>query len=234
MSVIVLVAFLTTIAVTVRGQTPQFKGHAIGESAEQFFSTATVAESRQPTLQYCTSLLSNPQAMKKHLGLAMPSEMDGCREVMASLQGKDAEVGNRYASALGVGTTRFHSGKLIYMQFDIEAPYSDVVADMTSKLKSSPEQTYVTYQNGFGASFQRRKAAWASGNLIAGIEESPCFVQSGSGDRNYYGRERGGRGLATPRGYEAKHLGFRTDAAPESHCHHTRSIASAGNTKSQL
>lgn len=157
----------------------QFKGHAIGETAQQFFSTATVAESHQPTVEYCTTLLNNPKAMKKHLGLAMPVETQGCQEVMAALQGRDAEVGNRFAFALGPGTTRFHAGKLIYMKFIMDSPYIDVVADMTKKLNSSPEQTYVTYQNGFGATLQRRKAAWVSGNLMAGVEESPSVPYKG-------------------------------------------------------
>ena len=76
--------------------------------------------------------------MKKHLGLAMPVETKGCQEVMAALQGMDAEVGNHFAFALGVGRTRFHAGKLVYMQFIMGSPYLDVVADMTKKLNSSP------------------------------------------------------------------------------------------------
>jgi len=157
----------------------QFKGHAIGETAQQFFSTATVAESRQLTVEYCTTLLNNPKAMKKHLGLAMPVETQGCQEVMAALQGMDTEVGNRFADALGPGNTRFHAGKLVYMKFIMDSPYIDVVADMTKKLKSSPEQSYVTYQNGFGATFQRRKAMWVSGNLMATVEESPSVPFKG-------------------------------------------------------
>jgi hypothetical protein len=160
-------------------QNIQFKGHAIGETAQQFFATATVAESHQPTVEYCTTLLNNPKAMKKHLGLAMPVETQSCQAVMASLQSMDAEVGNRFASALGPGTTRFHAGKLVYMQFIMDSPYIDVVADMSKKLNSRPVETYVTYQNGFGATFQRRKAVWVSGNLMAGVEESPSVPYKG-------------------------------------------------------
>jgi len=71
-----------------------FKGHTIGETAEQFFSTATLMESHhQPTVAYCTEVLSKP---KKHVGI----EVQGCQNVMDALQGKDAVVGNRYASLL--------------------------------------------------------------------------------------------------------------------------------------
>jgi hypothetical protein len=174
-----VLALIFLYSIVLSAQAVQFKGHAIGETAEQFFSTATITETHQPTVEYCSTLLSNPKAMKRHLGLAMSVEMEGCQKVMASLQGMDAEVGNRYASALGAGTTRFYAGKLIYMQFIMDSPYTDVVADMTKKLNSSPQQTYVTYQNGFGASFQRRKAAWVSGNLIAGVEESPSVPYKG-------------------------------------------------------
>jgi hypothetical protein len=157
---------------TLFAQTIQFKGHAIGETAQQFFSIATIMESHQPTIEYCATLLNNQKTMKKHLGFFMAAETQDCQEVMASLQGMDAEVGNRFASALGPGTTRFHAGKLVYMKFIMDSPYIDVVADMTQKLNSSPEQIYVPYQNGFGATFQRRKAVWGLGNLMAIVEES--------------------------------------------------------------
>ena len=61
------------------------------------------------------------------------------------------------------------------MQFTMnttDTPYADVVADMTKKLGSSPKESVVPYQNGFGATFQCRKATWQSGTLVASVEES--------------------------------------------------------------
>ena len=150
-----------------------FKGHALGENVRQFFASATVSDSGRPTLDYCADLLNNPKAMKKRLGQSLPAEIKGCQQVMAAVQGMDVEVSNRYAAVLGPGSTRFHAGKLVYLQLVLESPYPDVVEDMDRKLNASPEQSSQTYQNGYGAVVQRRKARWIGGDLSAVVEEAP-------------------------------------------------------------
>lgn len=150
-----------------------FKGHVLGENVRQFFARATVKDFNRPTLDYCADLLNNPKAMKKRLGQSLPAEMKGCQQVMAAVEGMDVEVSNRYAVALGPGSTRFHAGKLVFLQLVLESPYPDVVEDMGRKLNASPEQSSQTYQNGYGALVQRRKARWTGGELAAVVEEAP-------------------------------------------------------------
>jgi hypothetical protein len=149
-----------------------FKGHVLGENVHLFFASATVSDSGRPTLDYCADLLNNPKAMKKRLGQSLPAEMKGCQQVMAAVQGMDVEVNNRYVAMLGPGSSRFHAGKLVYIQLVLESPYPDVVEDMSRKLNASPEQSSQTYQNGYGALVQRRKARWSGGDLSAMVEEA--------------------------------------------------------------
>lgn len=170
---VVTLVFLCAITATAQtAPAVRFKGHAIGEGAEEFFSTARMAESKGLAKDYCTKLLAKRRA---------PGfEIEGCRNVMSALQGKDATVGNRYAAGLGPGEVAFHSGKLVLLQFevfDVHIGYTDVVADMTKKLGAPSEQGFVTYQNGFGATFQRGKAEWKSGSIAAVVEEEEAQTE---------------------------------------------------------
>jgi hypothetical protein len=98
----VLVATLLLCVVGLFGQT--FKGHTLGETAEQFFSTAT-----KPA-EYC-----------------MTHENKGvCKEVVAAIHGNDVQINYEYSKAdkrnwgTETGKAGFHDGKLYYMQFHLD------------------------------------------------------------------------------------------------------------------
>lgn len=164
----------------------RFKGHIIGETAEEFYSTAKMAESKGMAKDYCKALLADPKVMQSYAeakrnildteALIASADVAGCQQVIVALQGKDATVGNRYAADLGPGGVGFHSGKLVSIRFEVHAAYADVVADMVKKLGAVSQQGFVTYQNGFGATYQYGKANWKSGDLAATVEEHEHFV----------------------------------------------------------
>ena len=119
----------------------RFNGHALGETALTFFSTATMSDSKTLTKEHCKTVLNDPDAVKEYEAAKTSadkkaflfSDIGGCQQVMAALRGERAPVGSRYASELGKGAVTFAAGKLVSFKLTIESPYSVVVADMTRR-----------------------------------------------------------------------------------------------------
>ena len=59
-----LVVYVTAGAIAMLGQNAQFKGHRIGESAEQFYSIA-MTENKGLAKDWCRTLLSDPGEARK-------------------------------------------------------------------------------------------------------------------------------------------------------------------------
>ncbi len=152
----------------------QFKGHMLGETAETFFLTATMSESKRGTKEYCGWLLNDPEAMKRYeasrTGINkkdfLLSDVGGCRDVMAALRGEHAPVGARFASELGKGRVSFAAGKLVGFNLDSESPYADSVASMTKKL-GAPGHKYT------GSEVVREGTRWDVGGVTALVFKIP-------------------------------------------------------------
>jgi hypothetical protein len=151
---------------------PTFKEHRVGESAQEFFAIAKMAEkSGMLSTDYCRSYLEDPKVKKalekaKRKGWADQSlliatmDVEGCDKIRAALAGQDTEVELRFASEFGTGTAQFVAGHLGSVNFVVKAPFNDVVDDMTSKLNSAPQLSLETLQNEVGAIVRQRRALW--------------------------------------------------------------------------
>lgn len=165
-----------------------FKGHKIGETAQQFFSIATMAEHNTPTTQYCKDYLANPKVLKAydrakaHPGdaraLLQSKDVDGCRDVKAALDGKDVKVDARYANELGSGWANFHNSRLEILSFSVKAgnPFEDVVADISRELSGAePSKSMITRQSKVGGLLQERRANWNVNHLQVQADEMKDF-----------------------------------------------------------
>lgn len=173
-----------------------FKGHRIGETAQQFYSIAKVAEGNQPlALDYCRAFLSNATVIqaeeKAKKDAAFAEKLDSttddgaCHRVLAALDGKDVRIGNRFAYEFGEegGFVVFHSGRLVVVEFGSKSSYDDVVADMTKKLGPVGAQSQDVYENAFGAKLKGRNVGWSVAGLNAAVIEQRSF-QGGDGNVN--------------------------------------------------
>jgi len=164
------------------GQT--FKGHKIGETAEQFFSIAQMAEHNVLAKQYCKECLANPKVMKAYgrtkshpddlHALLLSVDVDGCRGLQSVFDGKDVRVEARYAAELGSGWAEFHNARLVVLNFSVKAGalFDDVVADTVIELGGAePVKSLVTRQITVGAIVQERKAVWNVSNLRVEADE---------------------------------------------------------------
>lgn len=164
------------------GQT--FKGHKIGETAEQFFSIARMAEHNTLTKQYCKDCLANPKVLKAYdrakghpsdlRALSLSIDVDGCRGIQSALDGKDIRVDARYAGELGSGWAEFHNARLVILNFSVKAGslFDDVVTDTTKELGGAePTKSLVTRQIAVGAIVQEHKAVWNLNNLRVEADE---------------------------------------------------------------
>jgi len=169
---------------------PTFKEHRIGESAQEFFSIAKVAEKNgMLSTDYCRSYFNDPK-VKKTIEKAKkksgddPSSLvatiieEGCNNIRAALAGQDVEVDVRFAAEFGSGRVRFVAGHLASVRFVANAPFNDVVEDMTAKLNANPQLVVDTLQNGVGAIVNQRRAMWTLPNFLVKVSE----LQSLEGD----------------------------------------------------
>lgn len=168
-----------------------FKEHRIGESAQQFFSIAKMTE-KNGTLStdYCRSYLNDPKVKKaiektKKKGSDSPSllaatlDVEGCNSIRAALAGQDAEVGVRFAAEFGSsGNAHFVAGYLASLSFVVNAPFHDVVEDMTGELNAKPQLDVVQVQNAVAGVFDQHRAAWTLPNYLVKLSE----LQSLEGD----------------------------------------------------
>lgn len=160
-----------------------FKGHRIGESAQEFFSIAKMAgKNGVLSAEYCRSYLSDPKVIKaiekaKKKGGDDPSSMlaimnvEGCNNIRAALAGQDADVELRFAAEFGSGNAKFAAGHLALVCFVVKTPFNDVVEDMTAKLNAGPQLSIETLQNAVGAIVKPHRASWILPNFLAKVSE---------------------------------------------------------------
>ncbi len=174
-----------------RNTQPTFKEHRIGESAQEFFSIARVAEKNgMLSTDYCRSYLNDPKAKKAiekasnkksaddPLSLVAAMIAEGCSNIQAALAGQDVEVDVRFAAEFGSGRVRFVAGHLASVRFVVKAPFNDVVEDMTAKLNADPRRDAETLQNRVGAIVKQRRAMWTLPDFLVKVSE----LQSLEGD----------------------------------------------------
>jgi hypothetical protein len=162
---------------------PTFKEHRIGESAQEFFSIAKMAgKNGMLSTDYCRSYLDDPKVKKaiekaKKKGLDSPSllmatmDVGGCNSIRAALAGRNADVDLRFAAEFDSGTAQFVAGHLALVSFVVNAPFDDVVEDMTAKLNAKPHREIATLQNAVGAIVKQPRAVWTLPNLLATLSE---------------------------------------------------------------
>ena len=161
-----------------------FKGHKIGETAEQFFSIARMAEHNVLSKQYCKDYLANPKALKAYdrakthpsdvHALVLSIDVDGCRGIQSALDGQDLRVDARYAAELGKGWAEFHSARLVTLNFSVKAGvlFDDVVSDVSKELGgAAPATSLVTRQIAAGAIVQEHRAVWNVNSLRVQADE---------------------------------------------------------------
>jgi hypothetical protein len=166
-----------------RNTQPTFKEHRIGESAQEFFSIARVADKNgMLSTDYCHSYLNDPKA-KKAIEKARKKSSDdpssvvatmiveGCSNIQAALAGQDVEVDVRFAAEFGSGRARFVAGHLASVKFVVKVPFNDVVEDMTAKLNANPQLGVDTLQNGVGAIVNQHRAIWTLPNFLVKVSE---------------------------------------------------------------
>ena len=173
-----------------RNNQPTFKQHRIGESAQEFFSIAKMAEKNgMLSADYCRSYLNDPKVKKaiekaKKKGGDDPSllvatmNVEGCNNIGAALAGQDVEIEVRFAAEFGSGRAQFVAGHLASVKFVVKAPFNDVVEDMIAKLNADPQLGVETLQNGIGAIVNLHRAMWTLPNFLVKVSE----LQSLEGD----------------------------------------------------
>ena len=161
-----------------------FHGHALGETAEAFFSSATMAESKAGTKEYCASLLNDSQKTDKYKSFKhslgnqsvtvlnkqdfVVFDVDGCKHVEAALAGENTNVGARFASELGKGGALFASGKLVGFNLISSASYSEEIASMEKRF-GFQGQKYNVARPGWPDLQEMR---WEADGVIASIFET--------------------------------------------------------------
>jgi TonB family protein len=164
----------------------RFGGHALGETAETFFTIARMSESKVLAKDYCKSLLDDPKTKEKtedakdsmnQKGVFVLNKKDfslldvsNCRQVMAALQGQNANVGARLASELGKGSALFASGKLMAFNLFWDSPYADAVADMEKRFGVPGRKQSVARS---GWPMVREEMRWETEGVSASVFENP-------------------------------------------------------------
>jgi hypothetical protein len=142
-----------------------------------------MAEKGVLTTRYCKDYLSDPKVLKAYDKVQrnmfdtnariQSVDVEGCRKVEKALDGREVEVGARYASEIGQGQVTFRDSHLVLIIFNLKAgtPLEDVVTDINKELVGvEPTMSLDTKLNGFGATLQQRKATWNANNV--GVEAS--------------------------------------------------------------
>lgn len=162
---------------------PTFKEHRIGESAQEFFSIAKMADKNgMISTDYCRAYLNDPKVKKaleksKKKGgndqsaLLATIDVQGCNSIQAALAGRDTNVELRYAAEFGTGTAQFVAGHLASVTFVVTAPFNDVVEDMNAKLNAKPELGVDTIQNAVGSILKQHRGTWTLPNSLVKIAE---------------------------------------------------------------
>ena len=176
-----------------RASSQAFKGHRIGETAEQFFSIARMAEHNTPARQYCQDYLANPKVLRAYgrvkthpddtRAVALAIDVDGCRDVQSALGGQSVKVDARYAAELGGGWAEFNNARLLRFKFSLkkEIPFEDVVTDIGKELGGAESTTsLITRQVEGGAIVQERRAVWSVEHLHVQADEVKDYEFGGT------------------------------------------------------
>lgn len=179
---------LSAICAAQDASSARFKGHVIGETAEEFFAIANhdglgVSNSWCREVRGQEQTLESAQAHAKKQRdrdrfaqqlILLYAEVDACQPLNDALAGKDATAQAIIASELGTGGQAvFHNGHLVEISLEAVDSYDHVLIDMTKKLGTPSTQQMFSYQNGFGGTFQYPEAEWIVGSLSASIEQRP-------------------------------------------------------------
>ncbi|PSH05592.1 MAG: hypothetical protein CXZ00_00115 [Acidobacteria bacterium] len=169
---------------------PTFKEHRLGESAQEFFSIAKMADKESMlSADYCRSFLVTPKVKKaiekaktkdkdNQPSSALWTDVKGCSTVLAALAGQTIEVDSRFAAEFDSGSMQFIAGHLASVRFTVQAPFVGVVQDMNAKLNARPQLDIVTLQNAIAAIQKQHRAIWTLPSIFAKVSE----VQSLAGD----------------------------------------------------
>jgi hypothetical protein len=159
----------------------RFNGHTLGESAEEFFTTATTMASHANTREYCKSLLEDPKT-KEELQAAGEAAISGkpvvvknkdfsvldvsnCRQVTAALNGEKATVGARLAAELGKGVAFFAAGRLSGFELLSDSSYPDTIAELERRF-GTPGQKNTVARPGWPTHEEMR---WEKDGVMADV-----------------------------------------------------------------
>ena len=159
----------------------KFGGHRLGEPADVFFLTARTSESKQLTKDYCKSLLEDANtkekvqqydATAKNGGVFVLKKKDfsfldvgNCKQVIAALNGEQANVGARLVAEIGKGSALFASGRLGAFNLTVDSPYAEAVSDMERRF-GFPGQKDTVSRPGWP---QLQEMRWERDGVLAAV-----------------------------------------------------------------
>lgn len=159
----------------------RFGGHTLGETAETFFATATMMDSRKMTEDYCKALLADAKTAEKAKSFENSLEnqtvtvlnkkdfivfdAEGCEKIEAALRGDNTSVSAGFASELGKGDALFASGRLVAFNLVSDKPYLEAVADMEHRF-GFPGQKYIVARPGWPNLEELR---WETGDVLGSV-----------------------------------------------------------------
>ena len=164
-TLVILLSMMTLACHAQTVITPTMKGHALGETLEQFLANSSPATHEQARL----CIETNDQ--KRYT-------VDGCREFISFLSSmatgsKSAELGcQEPVFNMGVcrdfrGYAKFADNKLVELHLEItDKDWGDAMSDVTSKF-GKPDETHIdTAQNVYGAKFDLQAASWTTPDYL--------------------------------------------------------------------
>jgi TonB family protein len=162
-----------------------FGGHTLGEPADIFFSTARTSGSKQPTKDYCKSLLDDAATKEKVQQYDDAAKSGGtfvlnkkdfsfldvknCKQAMLALKGEQANVGARLAYEIGKGSALFASARLSALYLTMDSSYAAVLSDMEKRF-GSPGTTDTVSRPGWPPLQEMR---WERDGVLAAVWKNP-------------------------------------------------------------
>jgi hypothetical protein len=172
--VCVCISFLLFVGASAQEQVPTIKGHHLGETVMEFLRVENAA----PKLSQCHDLLADPKTPKRsQKEMLLKLQVDDCMNIANVLQTGDGEIGAGQLNMTPAGHSTFEHGKLIKMELDFwnlpgkTYSFDSVLSDFSTKF-GDPSRTWSDdFQNGFGARFSYRRAAWKTKDLVISLAE---------------------------------------------------------------
>jgi hypothetical protein len=151
------------------------KGHHIGETVIEFLKT----ENASDQLSYCRDLLSDPKTPKKMAGdVVLTAKVEQCTSLANVLQTGAGTIGAATLKMQIPGSASFDQRKLVQLELYFwnlpggsSYSFDAVLADFVTKFGESSKQWSEDFQNGYGARFTYRRAAWTTDDLIVVLTE---------------------------------------------------------------